>query len=76
MKLRVMQFYQGWASSEAAWQEGDVVNVSEAVRDLPAPDAPDNPWRGSVAEYLLAVYSDRFVEDKPKRSKANVPAED
>jgi len=76
MKLRVLQFYQGWASGEAGWNEGDVVNVSDTVRDLPSPDAPDRPQRGSVAEYLLKTFPDRFVEDKPKRSKANVPAEE
>jgi hypothetical protein len=69
MKLRVMKFYRGWASGEDPWEEGDVVNVSDAVRDLPSPDAPDDQWRGSLAEYLLKTYPDRFVEVKPRRRK-------
>jgi len=69
MKLKVMKFYQGWASVEKPWEEGDVVTVSDAVVDLPAPDAPDNPWRGSRGEYLLKTFPDRFVEVKPRSRK-------
>jgi len=69
MKLKVTSFYQGWASNEQPWEQGSIVNVSDAERDLPSPDAPDRPRRGSVAEYLLTTFPDRFAEDKPKRVK-------
>jgi len=69
MKLKVLKFYQGWASAEKPWDEGDIVTVSDAVIDLPAPDAPDNEWRGSRGEYLLKVFPDRFVEAQPRRRK-------
>jgi hypothetical protein len=71
MKLKVLQFYQGWASGENAWEPGDVVDVSDAVIDLPAPDAPDNKWRGSRGEYLLALFPDRFKKHVTRRKKAD-----
>lgn len=75
MKLKVLSFYRGWASNEDAWEQGDVVTVSDAERDLPAPDAPDNQWRGTLSEYLLKTFPERFVEVKARRRATKKEAE-
>ena len=74
MKLKVLKPYQGWASNEDYWEpdpnkQDVIVEVSDAVIDLPSPDHPDNIWRGTRGEYLLKTFPDRFAEVKTRRGR-------
>jgi hypothetical protein len=59
MRLKVLQFYRGWASEEKgherAFVPGEVVNVEN-----------------DKGEYLLATYPDRFKKHTIRRKKAVV----
>jgi len=74
MKLKVLKQYQGWASGDILWEPDPdkkdvIVEVSDAVIDLPSPEWPDNIWRGTRGEYLLKTFPDRFAEVKSRRGR-------
>ena len=67
-KLKVKQYYVGWASDEAHWAPGDVVEVDD--KKMVSCHIKGEDTRASVKRYLLEVFPARFEEEKPAPSKA------
>ena len=66
-KLKVREHYCGWASDEAHWNPGDVVEVDD--KKLVPCHLKGEDTRASIKRYLVENYPDRFEEVKPGSAK-------
>ena len=63
-QLKVLDGYRGWASAEAWWPAGSVVEVDDSELVAYGDEML------TLAGYLLKYQGTRFEEVKPKRKRA------